>query len=63
MTDVSLRNETANIRELSSNDLDQVVGGHRGSDVIPAAMGIVAAVGIVGAMVAGVLRSLFGGAE
>jgi hypothetical protein len=51
---------TANPRELSPNELDQVTGGHRGSDVIPALLIGAAALPIVGALVAGVLRSIFG---
>ena len=63
MTTVSLNDEASNMGELSSNELDQVTGGRSGAhggDVIPALMIAAAAVPIVGAIVAGVLRAIFG---
>ena len=63
MTDVSMSNETANVRELSANELDQAAGGHRGSDVIPALIIGATAVTVVVGMVAGLIRNIFGGVE
>jgi bacteriocin-like protein len=68
MTTVSPKDKAANISELSSNELDQVIGGaparggsHNGA--LPAIMEIVGAVGVIGGMVAGIIGSFFRGEE
>jgi hypothetical protein len=70
MTTVTLRDETARRPELSSEELDQVTGGrpaggggHGGNDVLPAVIIAAAAVPIVGALVVGLWRNIFGGIE
>ena len=67
MTTVTLRDEAARTPELSSDELAQVTGGRagggHGGDVLPAVMIAAAAVPIVGALVVGLWRNIFGGIE
>lgn len=71
MTTVTLRDEAANAPELSLRELDHAAGGRaaagggggHGGDVLPAVMIAAAAVPVVGAIVVGLWRNIFGGME
>jgi len=66
MTTVTLNNEAANTFELSSTELDQVIGGRNGGGIdhngaIGVAMQIAGAVGVVGIMIAGLIGAFVRG--
>jgi hypothetical protein len=73
MTTVTLKDKAANVQELSSHELDWVIGGGGGkgapaggtdhNGAIPVLMGIAAALPIVGGMIAGIIGSFVRGEE
>lgn len=62
MTIVTLKDEVANIQELSADELDQVTAAAApGSIFLPVAILVVAAATTIGASVYGFFRALFAG--